>query len=95
MQIFMDSDDQTTNYFFTEYTLCDAQKFQNILISLMDSIKKAIAETGLYKKAHDNRVHERTMQTHEGMISKDASEIDNNVAGASYDKDNIIDVGPS
>ncbi|GKA52325.1 hypothetical protein Tco_0745521, partial [Tanacetum coccineum] len=91
MQIFMDSDDQKTNHFFTEYTLYDAQKFQNILISLMDSIEKVIAKRGLYKKAHDNRVHERTMQTHEGMISKDASEIDNNVAGDSHDKDNITE----
>ncbi|GJV82158.1 hypothetical protein Tco_1518028 [Tanacetum coccineum] len=31
------------------------------------------------------------MKTHEGMISKDASKIDNNVAGASYDKDNITE----
>ncbi|GKC49477.1 hypothetical protein Tco_1072222 [Tanacetum coccineum] len=31
------------------------------------------------------------MQTHEGMISKNALEIDNNVAGASHDKDNIIE----
>ncbi|GJR96176.1 hypothetical protein Tco_0268350 [Tanacetum coccineum] len=53
--------------------------------------EKAITERGLYKRAHDNRVHERTMQTHEGMISKDASEIDNNVAGASHDKDNITE----
>ncbi|GJU39495.1 hypothetical protein Tco_1192452 [Tanacetum coccineum] len=95
MQISMDSDDQKTNHFFTEYTLCDAQKFQNILISLMDSIEKVIAERGLYTKTHDNRVHERMMQTHEGMISKDASEIDNNVAGASRDKDNITEVQSS
>ncbi|GKA04008.1 hypothetical protein Tco_0676789 [Tanacetum coccineum] len=91
MQISMDSDDQKTNHFFTEYTLCDAQKFQNILISLMDSIEKVIAERGLYTKTHDNRVHERMMQTLEGMISKDASEIDNNVAGASHDKDNVTE----
>ncbi|GJU37103.1 hypothetical protein Tco_1185457 [Tanacetum coccineum] len=95
MQISMDSDDQKTNHFFTEYTLCDAQMFQNILISLMDSIEKAIAERGLYKRVHDSRVNERTMQTHEGMISKDASEIDNNVAGASHDKDNLTKVQSS
>ncbi|GJR89441.1 RNA polymerase beta subunit [Tanacetum coccineum] len=41
------------------------------------------------------RVNERTMQTHEGMISKDASEIDNNVAGDSHDKDNINEVQSS
>ncbi|GJS82586.1 hypothetical protein Tco_0749127 [Tanacetum coccineum] len=92
MQISMDSDDQKTNHFFTEYTLCDAQMFQNILVSLMDSIEKAIAERGLYKIVHDSRVNERTMQTHEGIISKDASEIDNNVAGASHDKDNITEI---
>nr|GEV48525.1 hypothetical protein [Tanacetum cinerariifolium] len=57
----------------------------------MDSIKKAIAERGLYKRAHDNKVHERTMQTHEEMIIKDASKIDNNVAGAFHDKDNITE----
>ncbi|GKE15040.1 hypothetical protein Tco_1422617 [Tanacetum coccineum] len=61
----------------------------NILISLMDSIKKAIAERGLYKRVHDSRVNERTMQTHEEMRSKDAPEIDNNVARASHDKDNV------
>ncbi|GJY56970.1 hypothetical protein Tco_0456085 [Tanacetum coccineum] len=66
--------------------------FQNILVSLMDSIEKAIAERGLYKIVHDSRVNERTMQTHEGIISKDASEIDNNVAGASHDKDNITEI---
>ncbi|GKF88831.1 hypothetical protein Tco_0262794, partial [Tanacetum coccineum] len=55
MQISMDFDDQKTNHFFTEYTLCDAQIFQNILIILMDSIKKAIVERGLYKRAHDNK----------------------------------------
>ncbi|GJV90679.1 hypothetical protein Tco_1538492 [Tanacetum coccineum] len=59
---------------------------------LMDFIEKVIAKRGLYMKAHDNRVHERTLQTHEGMISKDASEIDNNVARSSHDKDNIIEV---
>ncbi|GJU03172.1 hypothetical protein Tco_1113510 [Tanacetum coccineum] len=69
--------------------------FLNILISLMVSIEKAITERGLYKRAHDNRVHERTMQTHEGMINKDASKIDNNVAGASHDKDNITEVQSS
>nr|GEW01901.1 hypothetical protein [Tanacetum cinerariifolium] len=53
--------------------------------------KEAIAERWLYKRAHDNRVHERTMQTREGMIKKDASEIDNNVAGASHDRDNITE----
>ncbi|GKD85761.1 hypothetical protein Tco_1356915 [Tanacetum coccineum] len=62
---------------------------------LMDSIEKAIAERGLYKRAHDNRVHERTMHTHERMISKNASEIYNNVAGASHDKDNITEVQSS
>ncbi|GJV90683.1 hypothetical protein Tco_1538496 [Tanacetum coccineum] len=91
MQISMDSDDHKTNHFFTEYTLCDAQMFQNILISLMDSIEKAITERGLYKRVHDSRVNERTMQTYEDMISKDASEIDNNVEGASHDKDNITE----
>ncbi|GJR11704.1 hypothetical protein Tco_0794356 [Tanacetum coccineum] len=95
MQISMDSDDQKTNHFFTKYTLCDAQMFQNILISLMDSIEKAIAERGLYKRMCDSRVNERTMQTHEGMISKDASKIDNDVAGASHDKDSIIKVQSS
>ncbi|GJY96787.1 hypothetical protein Tco_0513697, partial [Tanacetum coccineum] len=95
MQISMDSDDKKTNHFFTEYTLCDAQKFHNILISLMDSIEKVIAERGLYTKTHDNRVHERMMQTLEGMISKDASEIDNNVAEASHDKDNVTEVQSS
>ncbi|GKA48755.1 hypothetical protein Tco_0741713 [Tanacetum coccineum] len=48
-----------------------------------------LSSGGFHKRAHDNRVHERTMQTHEGMINKDASKIDNNVAGASHDKDNI------
>nr|GEU97096.1 hypothetical protein [Tanacetum cinerariifolium] len=41
------------------------------------------------EKQSKNKVNERTMQTHEGMISKDASEIDNNVARASHDKDNM------
>ncbi|GJX83227.1 hypothetical protein Tco_0332708 [Tanacetum coccineum] len=95
MQIFMDSDDQKTINFFTEYTLCNSQMFQNILINLIDSIEKANAERGLYKRLHDSRVNERTMQTHEGMISKDASEIDNNVVGASYDKENITEVQSS
>ncbi|GKD46449.1 hypothetical protein Tco_1271094, partial [Tanacetum coccineum] len=95
IQISMDSDDKMTNHFFTKYTLRNAQMFQNILFSLMDFIKKAIAKRGLYKKAHDNSVHERTMQTHKGMISKDTSEIDNNVARASHDKDNIIEVQSS
>ncbi|GJY37908.1 hypothetical protein Tco_0424272, partial [Tanacetum coccineum] len=65
--------------------------FKNILISLMDSIKKAIAERGSYKRVHDNRVHERMMQTHEGMISKDAPKIDNNVSSTSHDKDNMTE----
>ncbi|GJR14783.1 hypothetical protein Tco_0797435 [Tanacetum coccineum] len=95
MQISMDSDDQKTNHFFSEYTLCDARMFQNILISLMDSIEKAIAERGLYKRVHDSRVNERAVQTRKGMISKDALETDNNVAGASYDKDNITEVQSS
>ncbi|GJV15458.1 hypothetical protein Tco_1360781 [Tanacetum coccineum] len=61
MQISMDSDDQKTNHFFTEYTLSDAQMFHNILIHLMDSIEKAIAERGLYERVHDSRINERTM----------------------------------
>ncbi|GJZ87509.1 hypothetical protein Tco_0659119 [Tanacetum coccineum] len=60
MQISMDSDEQKTNHFFIEYTVCDAQMFQSILISLIDSIKKAIAERGLYKRAHDNRKTKNT-----------------------------------
>ncbi|GJY56343.1 hypothetical protein Tco_0455458 [Tanacetum coccineum] len=67
----------------------DMVVFKNILIHLMDSIEKAISERGLYKRVHDSGVNERTMQTHEGMISKDASEIDNNVVGTSHDNDNI------
>ncbi|GJS06472.1 hypothetical protein Tco_0363268 [Tanacetum coccineum] len=67
----------------------------NILISLMDSIEKAIAERGLYKRVHYSRVNERTMQTHEGMLSKDAPEIDNNVARVSHDKDNMTKVQSS
>ncbi|GJV46376.1 hypothetical protein Tco_1430912 [Tanacetum coccineum] len=38
------------------------------------------------------RVNEITMQTREGMIRNDASEIDNNVAGSSHDKDNIPEI---
>ncbi|GJR79140.1 hypothetical protein Tco_0149925 [Tanacetum coccineum] len=57
----------------------------------MDSIEKAIAERGLYKRVHYSRVNKGTMQTHEGMINKDASDIDNNVARASHDKDNITE----
>ncbi|GJV65447.1 hypothetical protein Tco_1476275 [Tanacetum coccineum] len=40
-------------------------------------------------RVHDSMVNEITMQTREGMIRNDASEIDNNVAGSSHDKDNI------
>nr|GEZ13279.1 hypothetical protein [Tanacetum cinerariifolium] len=59
-------------------------------VSLMDSIEKDNAERGLYKRVHDSRgmIH----MAKEGMISKDALEIDNNVVGASYDKDNITEV---
>ncbi|GJZ92314.1 hypothetical protein Tco_0664379 [Tanacetum coccineum] len=71
MQIPMDSDDQKTNHFFTEFTLYDA------------------------RIAHDSMVNERTMHTQEGIISKDASEIDNNVARASHDKYNITKVQSS
>ncbi|GJR63485.1 hypothetical protein Tco_1505647 [Tanacetum coccineum] len=67
--ISMDYDDEMTNKFFTEYTLCDAQVFQNILISKMDSIEKAIVERGLYKRARDRRENERMMQTQEKMIN--------------------------
>ncbi|GJR21728.1 hypothetical protein Tco_0970255 [Tanacetum coccineum] len=63
MQIPMDSDDQKTNHFFTEFTI-----------------------------SHDSMVNERTMHTQEGIISKDASEIDNNIARASHDKYNITKV---
>ncbi|GKA92047.1 hypothetical protein Tco_0813972 [Tanacetum coccineum] len=73
----------------------NAQRAKQSKKNLIDSIEKAIAERGLYKRAHDNKVHERTMQTHKGMISKDAPEIDNNVAGASYDKDSITEVHSS
>ncbi|GJW62659.1 hypothetical protein Tco_0111994 [Tanacetum coccineum] len=61
----------------------------NILINLMDSLEKAIAERGLYKRVHNSRVNEITMQTRKGMIKNDASEIDNNVAGAFHDRDKI------
>ncbi|GJU11473.1 hypothetical protein Tco_1133869 [Tanacetum coccineum] len=51
-QISMDYDDSLANRFFTAYTLCDAQTFQNILISQIDSVEKAIVERGMHKKAH-------------------------------------------
>ncbi|GKC77903.1 hypothetical protein Tco_1128677 [Tanacetum coccineum] len=58
--------------------------------SQMDSVEKAIAERGLYK---------RKMQRQKGLvnliISKDASEIDNNVDEAFHDNDNITDVQSS
>ncbi|GJX28232.1 hypothetical protein Tco_0236311 [Tanacetum coccineum] len=89
----MDYGDQMANQFFTKYTLCDAKMFQNILISQIDSVKKAIVEKGLYKRAHDSMDDNSRLgnDTHVGdeKIDKDASEIDNNVAKASHDKDNM------
>ncbi|GJV08817.1 hypothetical protein Tco_1346473 [Tanacetum coccineum] len=77
--------------FHRAFSLLFGEDVEYFAPSLMDSIKKAIAERGLYKRVDDSRVNERTMQTHVGMISKDASKIDNNVAGASHDKDNITE----
>ncbi|GJW11717.1 hypothetical protein Tco_1577544 [Tanacetum coccineum] len=127
MQIHIDSDDQKTNYFFTEYTLYDAQMFQTLLISSWillrrpllkeDCIKeymlagkmkerclrkrerlllivKKNSGTKSEKQADDSRSGNDT-HVEEGMISTDASEIDNNVAGASHDKDNITEVQSS
>ncbi|GJU80716.1 hypothetical protein Tco_1283081 [Tanacetum coccineum] len=68
-QISMDYDDSLANRFFTDYTLCDAQRFQNILISQMNSFEKAIVERGLYKIEHNSKVNERTMQIREGMVN--------------------------
>ncbi|GJR91598.1 hypothetical protein Tco_0215609 [Tanacetum coccineum] len=68
--ITMDYDDQMANKFFTEYTLCDAQVFQNILIDKMDSFEKAIVERGLYKRACDIRENERMMQTSGTQLKK-------------------------
>ncbi|GKB17186.1 hypothetical protein Tco_0851109, partial [Tanacetum coccineum] len=34
----------------------------------MDSVEKATVERELYKRVHDNKVNERTMQTQEGMV---------------------------
>ncbi|GJY94288.1 hypothetical protein Tco_0510649 [Tanacetum coccineum] len=73
------------------FTVTPIERTKKRRISLMDSIEKAIAERGLYKRVHYSRVNEGTMQTHEGMISKDALEIDNNVARDSHDKDNITE----
>ncbi|GJR72018.1 hypothetical protein Tco_0084383 [Tanacetum coccineum] len=72
--ITMDYDDQMANKFFTEYTLCDAQVFQNILIDKMDSFEKAIVERGLYKRACDLRENERMMQTADGADIKLSNE---------------------
>ncbi|GJT22105.1 hypothetical protein Tco_0892042 [Tanacetum coccineum] len=68
-QISMDYDDQMANKVFTEYTLCDAQVFKNVLINKMDSIEKAIIERGMYKSAHDSRVNKRTMQRQKGVVN--------------------------
>ncbi|GJZ79950.1 hypothetical protein Tco_0644787 [Tanacetum coccineum] len=61
-QMSMDYGDKMANHFFTKYTLCDAQSFQNILISQMDSIEKAIVKSRLYKRAHNSRKEERHNQ---------------------------------
>ncbi|GJR47748.1 hypothetical protein Tco_1315851 [Tanacetum coccineum] len=65
--------------------------------SQMDSVEKVVVEKGLYKRAHDSRDNSgkkssqrnkcnssrENLNVEDGKISKDASEIDNNVAGAS------------
>ncbi|GKC52187.1 hypothetical protein Tco_1074932, partial [Tanacetum coccineum] len=61
--------DQMENKFFTEYTLCDAQTFKDILIHQMDSVEKVIVERGLYKRAHDSRVNKRMTQMKKGMVN--------------------------
>ncbi|GJR29339.1 hypothetical protein Tco_1105571 [Tanacetum coccineum] len=65
----------------------------------MDSIEKAIVERGLYKRAHDSRDGNsrsgNDIHAKDGKIGNDASEIDNNVAGASHDKDNITEIQSS
>ncbi|GJZ94238.1 hypothetical protein Tco_0666441 [Tanacetum coccineum] len=61
--------DQMANKFFTEYTLCDAQTFKDILIHQMDSVEKVIVERGLYKRAHDSRINKRMTQMKKGMVN--------------------------
>ncbi|GKC37541.1 hypothetical protein Tco_1049925, partial [Tanacetum coccineum] len=45
----------------------------------------------LEKQLNAEEFNEEMAMTHEGMMSKNALEIDNNVSGASHDKDNIIE----
>ncbi|GKC88923.1 hypothetical protein Tco_1149572, partial [Tanacetum coccineum] len=59
--------------------------FHHYLVKMLNILHQGVEESA--SAVHE--VHERTMQTHKGMINKDASKIDNNVAGASHDKDNI------
>ncbi|GJW60920.1 hypothetical protein Tco_0110255 [Tanacetum coccineum] len=73
-QIFMDYDDQMANKFFIEYTLCDAQLFQNILINKMDSVEKAIIKRGLYKRAHDSRARRGTKSEKENESSRSGND---------------------
>ncbi|GJY94247.1 hypothetical protein Tco_0510608 [Tanacetum coccineum] len=68
------------------------QQFITMQISMDSDDQKINHFFTEYTLCDAQMVNEKTMQTHEGMMSKDASEIDNNVAGASHDKDNIIEV---
>nr|GEW60594.1 hypothetical protein [Tanacetum cinerariifolium] len=44
----------------------------------MDSVEKAIVKRGLYKKAHDSKVNERTTQTQEEMVNMVKDKLDEN-----------------
>ncbi|GJT55064.1 hypothetical protein Tco_0990118 [Tanacetum coccineum] len=68
-KISMNDDESLANSFFTAYARCDAQTFRNILISQMNFVENAIDERGLYKRTHDRKVNERTIQTQKGMVN--------------------------
>ncbi|GKE46441.1 hypothetical protein Tco_1477699, partial [Tanacetum coccineum] len=54
--------------FDEEVSMVIFKVFKNQFQHQMDSVEKATVERELYKRVHDNKVNERTMQTQEGMV---------------------------
>ena len=68
-RLYSDDDSRIEGKYFLEYTRLDFQNFKDVLLQLMDSIEKLIAERIHHKREYNTRLNERKLQTQEGKIN--------------------------
>ena len=91
-RLYSDDDSLIASKYFLEYTRLGFQSFKDILLQLMDSIEKLIAERILHEREFNRRVNESKLQTQEGKVNTakalDAGLVDKESSGTELEQSN-------